>query len=57
MTFTQRSSTVLTEVWKGMQQPELNRAVLFFVIFGCVVPHFGDYIYYFDMNVANFTQF
>lgn len=55
--FVTRSSVVLKQVWKGIQLRELNRAVFFFVLMGCIVPNFESYIYYYQLNVVGFTKF
>jgi MFS family permease len=47
MGFTQRSTTVFREIWRGLQLQELHRAAFFFLLAGFVVPSFGDYVYYF----------
>ena len=57
MTFYKRACQVCKEVWKGLKIRELNRSILFFILMGCVIPSFTNYIYYFQMDVTGFSKF
>lgn len=39
-----------------MQIKEMYKTVLFFVLAGLIVPNFGDYLYYYQLNVSMFTK-
>jgi hypothetical protein len=55
LSFYSRSFVILKQVWRGMQLQELNRAVFYFVLMGCIVPSFGDCVYYYQMDVVGFS--
>ena len=40
-----------------MLMPEIYFVVLFFVINGIISPDFGDFSYYFMLNVCNISKF
>lgn len=39
-----------------MKLPELWKSLVFFLIMGCVIPSFGDFLYYYQIEVAGFSQ-
>lgn len=36
---------------------EMWQPVLFFCLAGLIVPNFGDYLYYYQINISMFTKF
>jgi MFS family permease len=56
MTFCQRSRFVLGEVKTGLKLKELYSALVYQSVLGAVVPSFSTYLYYYQIDVKNFTQ-
>ena len=40
----------------GFKVRELQRAFCFFFLLGCLVPSFGDFFYYYQLNVVGFSK-
>ena len=53
----QRTKMNLVEIKKGFQIRELYKSVVFFILLGAVIPSFADYMYYYELDVAGFTEF
>lgn len=47
----------LKQMWKAFQLKELQQAAMFFFLASCIVPSFGDFLYYYEINIAGFTKF
>jgi len=47
MTLKERSAKVFFEVANGLKTKELHQSVLFFILMGCMVPSFSDFLYYY----------
>jgi len=47
MTFMQRTKQNFRGIKEAFKIRELYRSVLFFCLFGCVVPSFSDFLYYY----------
>lgn len=47
MSLRQRSKKVFFEVANGLKTKELHSSVLFFILMGCMVPSFSDFLYYY----------
>ena len=46
-----------SDVYRGtVRTPELYKTLLFFVVMGCVVPSYEDYLYYYQVDITGFTQ-
>ena len=46
-TLGQRTKLNAKAVWQGVKLPELYRSIFFFIILGCVIPNFSDFLYYY----------
>jgi MFS family permease len=55
-TFMERCRSNYVDIKKGIQLPELRNALLFFVIMGGLIPSFGDFLYYYQIEVTGFSQ-
>ena len=51
-----RTKANCRDIYQGVKQPELYRSMIFFVIMGCSVPNFTDFLYYYQIEVTGFTQ-
>ena len=47
----------LRDIYQAMTLPEIYQVVLYFVILGILGPSFGDFSYYFLLDVCNITKF
>jgi MFS family permease len=47
----------LHAVYQGCKIPELWRSLCFFIIMGALIPSFGDFLYYYQIEVTGFSQF
>jgi hypothetical protein len=56
MTFWTRCKFVLNEVKEGLKIKELYSTAAFRLILGCIVPSFGGYLYYYQIEVTHFSQ-
>lgn len=52
-----RTKFVFGEVASGFKLKELYTTVIFQTILGGVIPAFGSYLYYYQIDVTGFTQF
>ena len=52
-----RTKYVFKEVGTGLKLKELYTAVIFQSLLGAVVPNFGAYLYYYQLEVTGFSQF
>lgn len=45
------------DVYQGtVKTPPLYRTLLFFLLLGCVVPNYEDFLYYYQIDISGFTQ-
>lgn len=51
-----RTKSNIRDVWKGSKTPELYRSILYFIIMGCCIPNFNDFLYYYQITITGFTQ-
>lgn len=42
----------LGDIREAMRIPQIYRAILFFLLNGLIVPSFGDFSYYFSINIV-----
>jgi Na+/melibiose symporter-like transporter len=56
MTLLKRVKFNAQQIRKGFSVPEVWRSVVFFCLAGCIIPNFSDYLYYYQMNVSNFSK-
>jgi len=56
MSLCNRVSTNFNEIKTGFKVRELRRAVVFFILLGCLVPTFGDFFYYYQLEVVGFSK-
>lgn len=47
----------MKDIGKAMMMPEIFLVITFFVINGLISPDFGDFGYYFMLNVCNISKF
>lgn len=47
----------LKQIGQAMIMPEIYLVILFFVINGLISPDFGDFSYYFMLNVVKISKF
>lgn len=47
----------LSDIRQAMHIPQIYRAILFFLLNGLIVPSFGDFSYYFSINIVQFSKF
>ena len=45
-----------SDIKMGFRVRELQRAFAFFFLLGCLVPSFGDFFYYYQLNVVGFSK-
>jgi len=51
-----RTKANVRDVVAGAKLPELYRSIIFFMIMGCSIPNFTDFLYYYQIEVTGFTQ-
>lgn len=56
MGFIKRTVFVFREVISGLRIRELWTSVIYKTLLGTVVPSFGTYLYYYQIDVTGFTQ-
>lgn len=54
-TLWERSKANVRDVWAGAKLPELYRSIIFFIIMGCSIPNFTDFLYYYQIEITGFT--
>lgn len=54
--FKSRCKSNYDDIKKGIQLPELWQSLLFFVIMGALIPSFGDFLYYYQIEITGFSQ-
>mmetsp|Transcript_29038 Transcript_29038/g.43794 ORF Transcript_29038/g.43794 Transcript_29038/m.43794 type:complete len:93 (+) Transcript_29038:937-1215(+) len=47
----------LGQIWEAMMMPEIQMVIGFFLLNGILSPDFGDFSYYFMLNVAKISKF
>lgn len=52
-----RTKFVFKEVGEGFKLKELYTTIIFQTILGGIIPYFGSYLYYYQIDVTGFTQF
>lgn len=57
MSFCQDVRRNLGDIREAMRIPQIYRAILFFLLNGLIVPSFGDFSYYFSINIVQFSKF
>jgi len=45
-----------SDIRQGFKVHELWRSFLFFFLLGCLVPSFGDFFYYYQLEVVGFSK-
>ena len=56
MRLCQRVHQNFSDIKMGFKVKELQRAFCFFFLLGCLVPSFGDFFYYYQLNVVGFSK-
>ena len=57
MTLGPRVKQNFADIKTGFKVSELWRSVLFFLLLGCLVPSFGEFFYYYQLEVVGFSKF
>lgn len=52
----QRVSQNYADIKTGFKVRELWRSFIFFFLLGCLVPSFGDFFYYYQLEVVGFSK-
>ena len=47
----------LNQIGQALMMPEIYFVVAFFILNGLISPDFGDFSYYFMLNVCSITKF
>ena len=56
MHFKERVVQNFSDIRTGFKVKELWRSFLFFFLLGCLVPSFGDFFYYYQLEVVGFSK-
>lgn len=56
-TFWKKFGKNMKDIGHAMMMPEIYLVVAFFVLNGVISPDFGDFSYYFMLNVVNLSKF
>jgi hypothetical protein len=55
--FCEKLGVNLRQIFAAMVMPEMYLVVLFFIFNGLISPDFGDFSYYYMLNVAGISKF
>lgn len=55
-TLINRSKSNTKDIIKGLKLPELWKSILYYLLIGAMVPNFADYYYYYQIEIAGFTN-
>lgn len=55
MSLGERSRKVFFDVANGLKLKELHSSIIFFILMGCMVPSFSDFLYYYQIDVSGFS--
>ena len=56
MSLGQRVRQNCSDIKLGFKVKELWKSFLFYFLFGCMVPSFGDFFYYYQMEITGFSK-
>jgi hypothetical protein len=54
--FTERARSNYHDIKNGLRRPELWKTIVFYAIYGCLIPSFTSFLYYYMIEVSGFTQ-